>query len=332
MIKKIKIKLECWWTDSNSLSYRFKKQFIPTKDLDKYELVSDNPDYTIIFGKTNFEQLTTPKEKTFYFSQEPLWSPNQPKKNLNEFCNKIFISDKNFYDDSPEYIETLLPMFYGGRGDIDGREEWDWSQNLFERNFSTQKNDFISSIVTNSYNSHLDYLSDTNKHRIIYKERVDIINQICNRFPKVKLWGSFQPQNKINLMGVAWNKLVSLNNFKFSICFENTIQKNYITEKFWDCILTDTVPIYFGCSNINDYIDENSFVNLTTHIDNIDYIYENISYIIDNIDLLYEKYLPYIKKLKKQFVTNKQFNLWERIKSEIDENYEDINGYEILDR
>jgi hypothetical protein len=330
-MRKIKIKFECWWTDSPSISNRMLIQFIPIDDLNIYEITQTNPDYTIVFGKTNWEFLQTPKEKTFYFSQEPLWSPNQPKENIHKYCSKIFISDKNFYENSSEYIETLLPMFYGGRGELDHREEWNWSQKLFTKNFSKKNNEIISSIVTNSYNSHYYYLSDINNHRIIYKERLDITNEICKKFKEVKLWGSFQPTNEINLMGTAWNKLVSLRDFKFSICFENTIQKNYISEKFWDCILTDTVPIYFGCSNINEYIDEKYFINLTNDIDNIDTIFERISYIIKNEDTLYKFYLPHIKELKKQFVTNKNFNLWEKIKSEIQIDYENTNGNEILD-
>ena len=54
-----KIKLECWWTDSNSLNNRFIKQFV--FDNNQYEFVINNPDFTIIFGKTNWEKIETPK-------------------------------------------------------------------------------------------------------------------------------------------------------------------------------------------------------------------------------------------------------------------------------
>lgn len=40
---------------------------------------------------------------------------------------------------------------------------------------------------------------------------------------------------------------------QFSIIIESTKQKNYFTEKLIDCMLTKTVPIYFGCPNTADF-------------------------------------------------------------------------------
>lgn len=313
-----KIKLECWWTNSESINNRLKKQFVFD---DKYEFVEKNPDFTIVFGKTNWEKIETPKERTFYFSQEPMWSPNEPKQEIENFCSKIFVTDKNNYPNSLEYIETLIPMFYAGRGDQDHREEWDWSKKIFDVDFSKNKKDKISSVVTNSYNSHLFQYENLEFNRIIYKERVDIINKIIDDFKSINVWGTFQPNNNINCHGESFNKLEALKSFKFSICFENTIQKNYISEKFWDCILTDTIPIYFGCSNIGDYIPENYFINLTKYIDDYNYIKNSILDIIENCDSLYEQKLDNIKELKNKYKTSKVFNLWERIKHEI-ETYE----------
>ena len=68
----IKIKLECWWTDTGNLQRRFINQFVPKNDLEHFLFVTENPDYTIIFGRTDWEKIITPKDRTFYFSQEPL--------------------------------------------------------------------------------------------------------------------------------------------------------------------------------------------------------------------------------------------------------------------
>ena len=327
----IKVKFECWWTDSNSLSSRIKRQFIFDEDLSNYEIVTENPDYTIVFGRTDWDKIETPKERTFYFSQEPLWSPNQPKESVNNYCSKILISDKRNYPNESEYIETLLPMFYAGRGESDTREEWDWSKKIFNTDFSEGKSKKISSVVTNSYNSYYFQFENRELNRIIYKDRVDTINKLIEDFTEIDVWGTYQPNNNVNCHGDAWNKLLSLKEFKFSICFENTIQKNYISEKFWDCILTDTVPIYFGCSNILDYIPENCFINLTDHIDDYTYVKNKLSYIIENCDEMYNLYLSNIKTLKNSFKENKTFNLWERIKFEIESNEKDITNNEILD-
>ena len=39
----------------------------------------------------------------------------------------------------------------------------------------------------------------------------------------------------------------------FHVAIENTSHKNYFTEKLHDCILTHTIPIYWGCPNISEF-------------------------------------------------------------------------------
>jgi hypothetical protein len=326
----VKIKLECWWTDSASLNKRLIKQFVNEKDLGEFSFVDENPDYTIVFGNTEWDKIQTTKEKTFYFSQEPSWSPNQPTQSLHDYCSKIFISDKRIYEEREEYIETLLPMFYGGRGETDYREEWDWSKKLFDINYYQNKNKTISTVVTNSYNSHFFQFQNSELNRIIYKDRVDIVNKIIYDQIDVDVWGTYQPINEKNLHGEAWNKLISLKDFKFSICFENTIQKNYISEKFWDCVLTDTVPIYFGCSNIDEYINEDCFFNLTNYIDDYTYVKTQLNFILENSDFLYEKYVKNLRKLKQEYKINQTYNLWEKIKKEILQNEKNTTDDEVL--
>lgn len=43
----------------------------------------------------------------------------------------------------------------------------------------------------------------------------------------------------------------------FSVVIENSSHNNYFTEKITDCILMKTVPIYWGCSNIDRYYNTN---------------------------------------------------------------------------
>ena len=152
----IKIKLECWWTDTPSLNARMIRQFVSDEDLKNFSLVNENPDYTIVFGRTDWDKIETPKEKTFYFSQEPLWSPNQPKDNIHNYCSKIFVSDKRDYPDREEYIETLLPMFYAGSGESDYREEWDWSLKMKNKDVAFKslyefKDEIIHNIGANAF-------------------------------------------------------------------------------------------------------------------------------------------------------------------------------------
>jgi hypothetical protein len=229
----IKIKLECWWTNSQSLNTRMIKQFVRNEDLTQFSFVTENPDYTIVFGKTDWDKIETPKERTFYISQEPLWSPNQPKDGIHDYCSKILISDKLEYPNREEYIETLLPMFYAGRGENDHRKEYDWSLNLKDQNYSKDK--VISIIVRKDHYSHYNHLENPNTHKINYEERTNLgVNLSTDE--RIDVYGTFWENNGKNIKGEVWNKHVGLDEYQFSIACENTIQKNYISEKFWDVI------------------------------------------------------------------------------------------------
>jgi hypothetical protein len=46
----------------------------------------------------------------------------------------------------------------------------------------------------------------------------------------------------------------------FSVAIENSSEPNYFTEKVIDCFLTYTVPLYWGCSNIESYFDKDGII------------------------------------------------------------------------
>lgn len=50
-------------------------------------------------------------------------------------------------------------------------------------------------------------------------------------------------------------KLPLFREFQFAFVIENSQQQNYFTEKLIDCLLTKTIPIYFGCPNIADFFN-----------------------------------------------------------------------------
>jgi hypothetical protein len=308
----VKIKLECWWADTPSLNERMVRQFIKDEDLDNYCLVENNPDFTIVFGKTEWNKIETPKENTFYFSQEPLWSPNQPKDGIHDYCSRIFISDKKDYPDKEEYMESLLPMFYGSNGEKDHREEWDWSKKIENKKYVKSK--IVSIVVRKDGSEHYHHLSNPETSKINYGKRTSLAIKLSEN-ENIDVFGHYWESNGKNIKGGLWNKHLGLDEYQFSFCFENSLQKNYVSEKFWDAILTDTVPIYLGCSNITDYIPSDCFINLNNLSD--DEILKKVEDIILNHDDYYNIFLEKISKLKKDFFINPTYNIWENIKQEI---------------
>ena len=97
--------------------------------------------------------------------------------------------------------------------------------------------------------------------------------------------------NKIDFFGRGFNfipdKADALLDYKFHICIENSESKDLWTEKLADPYLAYTLPIYSGCSNINEYFPESSYLKL-----NIDDIHGSINILdnlLNNIDSEYQK-------------------------------------------
>jgi len=49
---------------------------------------------------------------------------------------------------------------------------------------------------------------------------------------------------------------------KYCIACENNAEINYATEKIWEPLLCECLPFYWGCPNLEDYIDPRAFVRL----------------------------------------------------------------------
>ena len=55
-------------------------------------------------------------------------------------------------------------------------------------------------------------------------------------------------------------KAEGLASYRYSVVIENGRVENYFTEKLLDAILCRTVPIYWGCSNIADFMDTSGMI------------------------------------------------------------------------
>jgi len=55
--------------------------------------------------------------------------------------------------------------------------------------------------------------------------------------------------------------------FQFSIVMENARYTNWVTEKLIDCLVSRTIPIYWGCPNVGEFFDENGILRFDTYED-----------------------------------------------------------------
>ena len=112
----------------------------------------------------------------------------------------------------------------------------------------------------------------------------------------------FIEQKKLKLYGKDWDKRKSLSsdlfdkiratnpqpvddkistvgNYRFALCFENCIYPGYLTEKIFDCFFAGTIPIYLGAPDVQelipnqcfiDFREFNDFVKLGSFLESID--------------------------------------------------------------
>jgi hypothetical protein len=78
-------------------------------------------------------------------------------------------------------------------------------------------------------------------------------------------------------------------NAKFHITCENAIMPNMFSEKIIDCFRTRTIPLYYGCSNIENYFDQRGIIRFNT-IEEFRQICKEIT------PEWYDQRLPYIEE------------------------------------
>ncbi len=115
-------------------------------------------------------------------------------------------------------------------------------------------------------------------------QRTEIYNEFENRYKPVDGYGTpfgnwFYGESK---------KYEILKDYKFSICFENSIYPGYYTEKCFHAKTAGTVPIYNADERVNNDFNPKSFINLNDFKN----VYELVKYVkeVDNNKELYEKY------------------------------------------
>ena len=97
----------------------------------------------------------------------------------------------------------------------------------------------------------------------------------------------------INDFDDKWDVLAD---YKYSIAIENDYCEDWVTEKFFDCLYTETLPFYYGCPNLESYVDKKSFVRID--INDFDKTIETINLCIKNDEYQIRKEILSSGKIK----------------------------------
>lgn len=139
----------------------------------------------------------------------------------------VFMTYKNDADITVSYIESNLV------------------QRLREAPIKKEEN--ICAFISSSFNK---------------SGRKEFFQKLMNYIP-VNSYGKIL-RNKviINDEGLS-SKLEIMKRHKFTLAFENAIDEDYVTEKFFDPLIVGSVPVYLGSSNISLYAPgKNCFINV----------------------------------------------------------------------
>ena len=103
-------------------------------------------------------------------------------------------------------------------------------------------------------------------------------NALEGHYFRLKVLEDIKQKFEIDLFGKRHNfipdKWDALYPYQFSLAMENSSQPDYWTEKIMDCYLACTMPVYYGCSNIDKYFPKDSFIQLDVN---------NLTYSLDSL-------------------------------------------------
>ena len=228
-----KVKIVCNWDNDVNIMNRVISNYQIGDSNDDFIFTSKNDyDYLICLNKTNHTPLV-PKEKVFTFIMEPSWSPNWDRNCFN-YSGKVFCHDKKLFGGHPSIEESTSFMFYH----MDYKKTT-LKQILIEKNEHKKRISMVVSFTPNGgYN---------------YSKRTQLALSILDNDLPVDIYGNgWDFINHPNVKGSIGDKLEGVKDYSFSIAIENSCEKNYLTEKFFDVTLCGGVPIYYGCPNVSD--------------------------------------------------------------------------------
>lgn len=156
-------------------------------------------------------------------------------------------------------------------------------------------------LLTNVSGNKTVHRANPNRKNELYSKRVEFIRFMEKNHPDdFEFFGIYWDKNDFpSYGGAVEDKIKTIENFKFSLCFEN--MKNisgYVTEKIFDCFRANTVPIYWGAENINDIIPKECYIDFRD-FDGYEAVYKYIK------NMPEEKYMQYINA-KNDFLNSAQ--------------------------
>lgn len=247
----------------------------------------ENPDYWFVLENTksnNIEKTNMKSNNVYFLNSETRYEPSFfLKKSKAKFLNQF----KGIY--TPNYTNSRnsesVPPFLSWklRGDpFEINEEV--SDIEYYKNFYPNKNQLISVYCTNKQITE------------IQKVRLDFVKKLKNILGDRLHWYGTDIKTKNKIDGIA--------PYKYHLVIENQIANNFISEKIYDSFLGNSLPIYAGSPNINEFFSKKSVksinlndfnssvetilncINGTVFEDNFNEIVNSRNIVLENFNLI----------------------------------------------
>ena len=144
---------------------------------------------------------------------------------------------------------SLLVSVYGSVYYGESKINWEKNVNFNEdKDFSAGKKDFAAAVISNC---------------MLAGNRLKFIKKLQKYIP-VKIYGGCGEEcPKAHENGTeAPCKEVIASRFKFYFAFENSLCQDYVTEKFFQMLRYDIIPVVYGAGNYDYYVPKEAYINV----------------------------------------------------------------------
>jgi hypothetical protein len=239
----VKIKMLCNWTSSQGLCNEWSNMCDFGFRWKNYQLVwtdkKEDIDYYVIINKPPHGAYYDPK-KTIVFQMEPYvndTTKNWGVKTWGEWANP----DPSKFMKVFRHTESLNNV------------QWQVSPSSPVICPGDEKINKI--MCTLSHKIH----DEGHEKRVGFLKKIDLIWQ--DGIDNIHVYGHENYHGLKSYVGVTDNKR-ELSKYKYCFSCENNSEKNYATEKIWEPILFECLCFYWGCPNLEEYIDSRAFVRI----------------------------------------------------------------------
>ena len=265
-MRKSVIQFFNWWDTPSSSEKKFFESFIG-KCADSYDEVHIHAAEYSPGNETNGIKMPTypmsDKILRIQYSGEPSYG------HLDKFNINIVPGE---HPDTPEYIvNPHMHLFIARYG-------CPMSTFTEKRKYGGSKEKFCIFTVSNP----------------TANERIRCFNEL-SKYKKVDSCGKVLNNMSFNCPGNVFSReyIAHTSKYKFNICFENKSMKHYLTEKLAVAYMSGSIPIYWGCSNLSDYINMDAIVYLKP-----DFTDKDLAALIDEVKALDNDETLYKKKFE----------------------------------